>query len=46
VAGKKVFEKNNPNQKEVIDLSSFENGTYIITLQIENENKLFKIIKQ
>lgn len=46
VAGKKVFEKNNPNQKEVIDLSSFENGTYIITLQIENENKSFKIIKQ
>ncbi|HKM92695.1 MAG TPA: T9SS type A sorting domain-containing protein [Prolixibacteraceae bacterium] len=46
VLGKKVFEKNNPNQNEVIDLSSFVNGTYIITLQIENENRSFKIIKQ
>jgi Leucine-rich repeat (LRR) protein len=46
VVGKMVFVKNNPNQKEEIDLSSFVSGIYIVTVQMHKENRSFKIIKQ
>jgi hypothetical protein len=44
--GKMVFVKNNPNQKEEIDLSGFANGIYTVTVQMYKEIRSFKIIKQ
>lgn len=46
VVGRTVFEKNNPNQREAIDLSAFVSGMYMVTLQMDKENRSFKIIKQ
>ncbi|NOZ35693.1 MAG: T9SS type A sorting domain-containing protein [Chlorobi bacterium] len=45
VKGKIIFEKSDIQQNELIDLSSFKNGFYIINIQTEKENILRKIIK-
>ena len=44
--GKVAYQKQNPDQKEVIDLSSFINGIYII--QIHTDDNIFntRILKE
>jgi len=46
LAGKKLFEKTQIQQKETIDLSEFEMGIYIISIQKDKEIFTTKIIKK
>ena len=46
ITGKTVFEKVNVEQNEVIDLSGFANGIYIVTLQTDKGSTSSKIIKE
>ncbi|MBN3036389.1 MAG: T9SS type A sorting domain-containing protein, partial [Bacteroidales bacterium] len=46
IAGKQVIEKTELQQKETIDLSNFESGIYIVSIQTDNEVLTTKIIKR
>lgn len=46
ISGKTIFEKNNLKRTEVIDVSGFINGLYIVILQLDNESRSFKIVKK
>ncbi|MDD2386688.1 MAG: T9SS type A sorting domain-containing protein [Bacteroidales bacterium] len=46
ITGKTIFVKNNLKQTEVIDLSNFANGLYIVTLQTDKGSSSLKIIKE
>ena len=46
MTGKTIVEKDNIQQNEMIDLSSFENGIYIIKIQTDNEIFTTKIVKE
>ena len=46
ITGKKLIEKNAINKSEMIDLSCFENGIYIISIQTDKEIFTEKIIKR
>ena len=45
VTGKTLIKRTEIQQNEIIDLSSFENGIYIISIQTDNEIFTTKIIK-
>jgi translation elongation factor EF-1beta len=44
--GQLIFEKNNLNQKQEIDLSFLGSGIYYLKVQNNSEQKIFKIIKE
>ena len=46
LTGKTIIEKTEINQNEMIDLSSFESGIYIIKIQTDNEIFTTKIVKE
>ncbi|MDY0141574.1 MAG: T9SS type A sorting domain-containing protein, partial [Bacteroidales bacterium] len=46
IIGKIVFERNNLNQTEVIDISHFTNGLYIINLQADKGSRSLKVMKE
>lgn len=46
IVGKKIIEKTEINQNEMIDLSNFKNGIYIIKTQTGNEIFITKIVKR
>jgi len=46
ITGKQIIEKITIEQKEIIDLSSFVNGIYIISIQSDNEIFNIKIVKR
>jgi len=46
ITGKTVFEKVNIEQNEVVDLSDFVNGIYVVTLQTDKGSSSLKIIKE
>ena len=46
IAGKLIIEKAQIQQNEIIDLSDFESGIYIITLQTDKEIFTTKIVKE
>ena len=46
ITGKQIIEKTNIQQNEMINLSNFENGIYIIKIQTDNELFTTKIVKE
>ncbi len=46
ITGKTVFEKVNVEQNEVVDLSGFANGIYVVILQTDKGSVSSKIIKE
>ncbi|MDD2387984.1 MAG: T9SS type A sorting domain-containing protein, partial [Bacteroidales bacterium] len=46
IIGKIVFERNNLNQTEVIDISHFTNGLYIVNLQADKGSRSLKVMKE
>ncbi len=46
ITGKIIIEKNNIQKNEMIDLSNFESGIYIIKIQANNEIFITKIVKE
>lgn len=46
ITGKIVFEKDGLQQEDICDISDFENGMYIVTLQMEKGSVTVKIIKE
>jgi surface protein len=46
ILGRRIIEKSNIQQNEVIDLSSLESGIYIISIQIDKETFATKIVKK
>ncbi|MCD4794325.1 MAG: T9SS type A sorting domain-containing protein [Bacteroidales bacterium] len=46
ITGKQLFEKITIKQNETIDLSNFENGIYIISIQTDKEIFTTKIVKE
>ncbi|MCD4795523.1 MAG: T9SS type A sorting domain-containing protein [Bacteroidales bacterium] len=46
ITGKQIIEKTTIEQKEIIDLSSFVSGIYIISIQTDNEIFNTKIVKR
>jgi len=46
ITGKQIIEKTTIQQNEMIDLSSFESGIYIISIQTDNEIFTTKIVKE
>ena len=46
LAGKTIFNKSNPQQKESIDLSGFATGVYFINVQTDDQTFSVKMMKQ
>lgn len=46
IRGRTIFETNSVNQIKVVDLSSFANGLYIVTLHTKKGSRSSKIIKE
>lgn len=46
IAGKQLIEKSEIQQNETIDLSAFENGMYILSIQTDKEMFSTKIVKE
>lgn len=46
ITGKTIIERIEMNQNSTFDLSSFENGIYLISIQTDNDRYISKIIKR
>lgn len=46
VLGQKLMNRELNRQSPKLDLSGFENGTYLMEVEINNEKKIFKVVKQ
>ena len=47
IAGKMIFRKeiNGPSEQEIIDVSSYESGLYILSVITEKESSSIRLIK-
>ena len=46
ITGKTIFERSKIQQNEIIDLSDFDSGIYIISIQTDNEIFIAKVVKR
>lgn len=46
LTGKQILEKTNIQNAEIFDLSQFRNGTYLLLIEMENQDYIVRIIKE